>query len=54
MVSEAHRKKFESFLLSEINGDEKQEFNFSTVRAKNLKIVFGKEKTRMLTTSGLK
>jgi diacylglycerol kinase (ATP) len=40
MVSEAHRKKFESFLLSEINGEEKQEFNFTTVRAKNLKIVW--------------
>lgn len=40
MVSESHRKKFESFLLSEINGEEKREFNFTTVRAKTLKIVW--------------
>jgi diacylglycerol kinase family enzyme len=40
MVSESHRKKFESFLLSQINGKHDQEFHFTTVRAKKLKIVW--------------
>ncbi|ACT91675.1 diacylglycerol/lipid kinase family protein [Dyadobacter fermentans] len=37
MVSEASRNKFESFLLSRIN-DEDKEFSFSTIRAKKVKI----------------
>ncbi|GGM88831.1 diacylglycerol kinase [Dyadobacter beijingensis] len=37
MVSEASRGKFESFLLSRIN-DEEKEFSFSTIRAKKVKI----------------
>ncbi|WP_353720392.1 diacylglycerol kinase family protein [Dyadobacter sp. 676] len=37
MVSEASRSKFESFLLSRINDDER-EFSFSTIRAKKVKL----------------
>lgn len=37
MVSEVSRNKFESFLLSRIN-DEDKEFSFSTIRAKKVKI----------------
>ncbi|MEO6286040.1 MAG: diacylglycerol kinase family protein [Dyadobacter sp.] len=40
LISEAHRKKFESFLLSQINGEKGHEINFTTIRAKNLKIVW--------------
>jgi diacylglycerol kinase (ATP) len=37
MVSESSRNKFESFLLSRIN-DEDKEFSFSTIRARKVKI----------------
>jgi diacylglycerol kinase (ATP) len=37
MVSESSRGKFESFLLSRINNEDK-EFSFSTIRAKKVKI----------------
>jgi diacylglycerol kinase (ATP) len=40
MVSEANRKKFESFLLGRINGKEDSEFSFTTVRAKKVKIMW--------------
>ncbi|MCF0069203.1 diacylglycerol kinase [Dyadobacter sp. CY261] len=39
MVSEASRNRFESFLQSRINDDDK-EFSFSTIRAKKLKILW--------------
>ncbi|MNL52552.1 diacylglycerol kinase [compost metagenome] len=37
MVSEESRNKFESFLLSRMNNEDK-EFSFSTIRARNVKI----------------
>ena len=37
MVSEGSRNKFESFLISRIN-DEEKEFSFSTIRAKKVKV----------------
>lgn len=37
MVSEASRNKFESFLLSRINNEDK-EFSFSTIRARKVKV----------------
>jgi diacylglycerol kinase (ATP) len=38
MVSEEHRKRFQSFLQSQIDGA-KPDFNFTTVRAKNVRII---------------
>jgi diacylglycerol kinase (ATP) len=44
MIPESNRKKFESYLLNQINGGEEQDFNFTTVRAKKIKIMwYGKD-----------